>query len=111
MSLLSRRVGVHVAERLMTSGKVYTAREMKDLGVIDEICETGTGEQAVEAFISQHAKHLMARLMLQKSRYRIAPLDYEELTTVVDEWVETAMQLPTEELRVMEMLGLMQAGR
>ena len=53
----------------------------------------------------------MARLMLQRSRYRIAPLDYEELLTVVDEWVETAKQISKEDLRVMEMLGLMQDGR
>lgn len=111
MSLLSRRVGVHEAERMMTNGKIYTAQELKDIGVIDVICAQGKGEEAVESFVAQHSKHMMARLMLQKSRYRLAPLDYEELVTVAEEWAETAMKLPEEDLRVMEMLGLMQTGR
>ena len=111
MSLLSKRVGAHEAERMMTNGRIYTALELKEMGVIDEVCDKGRGEEAVEAFITRHAKHQMARLMLQRSRYRVAPLDYAELLTVVDEWVETAMQLKAEDLRVMEMLGLLQSGR
>lgn len=111
MSLLSKRIGVHQAERMMTDGKIYTAGELKEMGVIDVICEKGKGVEAVENFITQHSKHLTARLMLQKSRYRLTPLDYEELITVVDEWVATAMKIPAEDLRVMEMLGLMQTSR
>lgn len=111
MSLLARRIGVHQAEKMMTNGRVYSAPELKEIGVIDEICGSGAGESAVEDFISRHSKHLLARLMLQRSRHRVAPLNYEELATVVDEWVETAMQLPNEDIRVMEMLGLMQGAR
>ena len=49
--------------------------------------------------------------MLQRSRHRIAPLDLDELHTVVDEWTDTAMQLGPQELRVMEMLVKLQRGR
>ncbi len=111
MSLLSRRVGVYQAERMMTNGKIYSAQELLEMGVIDELCEKGTGVEATEKFIARHSKHLPARLMMQKGRYRLAPLDYEELITVAEEWAETAMRLPAEDLRVMEMLGLMQSGR
>jgi len=48
---------------------------------------------------------------VQRSRSRMLPLNYEELLTVVDEWVETAKQLSADDLRVMEMLALMQTGR
>jgi len=111
MSLLCRRISSHQAERMMTNGRIYSAMELKEMGVIDEICEKGSGAEAVEKFISRHAKHLMARLMVQRSRSRATPLNYEELLTVVDEWVETAKQLSADDLRVMEMLALMQAGR
>ena len=111
MSLLCRRIGSHQAQRMMTNGKIYSAMELKEMGVIDEICEKGTGEAAVEKFISRHAKHQTARLMVQRSRSRMLPLNYEELLTVVDEWVETAKQLSVDDLRVMEMLALMQTGR
>lgn len=110
MSLLSRRIGAHAAEKMMTNGRIYTAQELKESGVIDEICDKGKGEEAVETFIRRHSKHQRARLMLQRSRHRMAPLDYRELLTVVEEWVETAMQLSAEDLRVMEILILRQSG-
>jgi DSF synthase len=108
MSLLSRRVGVHEAERMMTSGRVYSAAELKARGVVDEICPRGQGEVTVEKFIAGHARHQTARMMLQHSRYRLAPLNYDELRTVVDEWVEAAMVLGEADLRVMDMLIKMQ---
>jgi DSF synthase len=104
MSLLARRIGVHEAERMMTNGRVYSAAELKAKGVIDELCPKGQGVAAVEKFIAAHARHHAARLMLQRSRYRVAPLSYDELRTVVDEWVEIAMELSEADLRVMDML-------
>lgn len=108
MSLLGRRIGVTAAERLMRSGKVYSAAEMLELGVIDEICPSGRGEAAVREFIGEHAKRRKARLALQRARSRMQPLDYAELAAVVDEWVETALQLDDDEIRVLETLVRMQ---
>jgi DSF synthase len=108
MSLLARRIGIHQAERMLTSPRLYSAIELKEMGVIDEICPSGDGNAAVERFISSHAKRRAARLMLQKAKHRIAPLDYSELLAVVDDWVELAMRLSNEELRVMDMLIMMQ---
>ncbi|MFD2271570.1 crotonase/enoyl-CoA hydratase family protein [Undibacterium arcticum] len=110
MSLLARRVGVYQAERMMTNARIYSAVELKEMGVVDEICPRGDGNLAVTKFISHHAKRRVPRLMVQRSRHRIAPLDYAELLAVVDEWVEVAMGLPAAELRVMDMLIMMQAG-
>ena len=108
MSLLARRVGVYEAERMMIDGRVYTAAELKERGIVDAICPTGEGPLAVERFIANHDKHRTARLMLQRSRHRIAPLDYRELLTVVEEWVDTAMGLADADLKVMDMLVRMQ---
>lgn len=110
MSLLARRVGVYEAERMMANGRIYTAPELKEMGIVDELCPKGQGVLTVEKFVASHAKRRMARLMLQRGRYRLAPLDYAELLTVVDEWVETAMELTDAELRVMDMLVMMQQG-
>lgn len=108
MSLLARRVGVHEAERMMTNGRVYSATELRDKGIVDEVCARGQGPAAVEKFIAAHSRHRNARMMLQRSRYRLAPLSYDELHMVVDEWVEAAMDLGEADLRVMEMLVRMQ---
>jgi DSF synthase len=110
MSLLSRRLPPHQAERIITSGKTYSAREMLDLGVVDEVCPSGDGEAAVEAYIASHAKRRAARLAMQRARSRICPLDNGELAQVVDEWVEMALALSPDELRVMDMLIRMQHG-
>lgn len=110
MSLLARRIGVYQAERMMTNARIYSAEELKDMGLIDEICPCGEGNLAVEKFIAGHAKRGIARKMLQRGRRRLAPLDYAEMLTVVEEWVEVAIKLSNEELRVMEMLIMMQNG-
>ena len=108
MSLLARRVGVHEAERMMTNGRIYSAAELKAKGIVDELCPRGQGAATVEKFIAGHVRHHAARLMLQRSRYRVAPLSYDELRTVVDEWVATAMDLGEADLRVMDMLVKLQ---
>ena len=110
MSFLARRIGAYQAERMMTNARIYSAQEMKDMGVIDEICPRGEGNLAVEKFIAGHAKRGLARKVLQRGRRRLASIDYAEMLTVLDEWVDVALKLSDEELRVMEMLIMMQHG-
>lgn len=111
MSLLAQRIGPRAAEKMLGDGRIYTAQALKDMGVIDEICGKGEGEVTVEKFIATHARQREARMMLQRSRHRIAPLDRAELHQVVDEWTDLAMNLGKQELRVMEMLFKMQRSR
>lgn len=108
MSLLARRVGVYQAEQLMTDPRIYTASELKEMGIVDDVCPKDGGVLAVEKFIRAHSKRRGARMMLQRARHRMTPLDYSELSKVVVEWVELAMNLSNEELRVMDMLIMMQ---
>ena len=110
MGLVTSRSNAFVAERLMTQKKVYTARQLLELGLVDEVCATGQGELAVEKFIEQHAKRRKARLKIQQSRHRHSALNYEEGLQVVEDWVETAMCLDQDEIRSLEMLILMQEG-
>ena len=111
MSLLAQRIGARAAERMLGDPRMYKAAALKEMGVIDEVCSQGQGELAVERHISTHARQREARLMLQRSRRRIAPLDCAELHQVVEEWTETAMGLSKQNLRVMETLARMQRGR
>jgi DSF synthase len=109
MGLLAPRIGARQAERMMTSKKVYTASELYDMGLVDEICRSGEGELAVERFVANHSSRLKARVKVQQSRYRHSPLDRVEGVRIVEDWVETAMRLTAEELRTMDMLIMMQA--
>lgn len=111
MSLLAQRIGARAAEKMLGDGRIYSAKVLKDMGVIDEVCAKGKGEVAVEKFIASHARARQARLMLQRSRHRLEALDRAELHQVVDEWTETAMTLDGQNLRVMETLIKMQRAR
>jgi DSF synthase len=109
MGLLAPRIGARQAERMMTGKKVYSAAELYDMGLVDELCGSGEGELAVERFVANHSSRLKARVKVQQSRYRHSPLDRVEGVRIVEDWVETAMRLSAEELRTMDMLIMMQA--
>lgn len=108
MGLLSDRIGARQAERMMTSKKIYTATELLDMGLVDQICGRGEGELAVEQFVANHSSRLKARLKVQASRYRHTPLNHDEGVRIVEDWVETAMSLTPDELRSLDMLIMMQ---
>lgn len=111
MSLLSRRIGARQAERLMVDKAIYSAEQLLQMGVVDEICERGQGELAAERFIANHKTRRRARLAVQHSRIRQAPFDVSEMSLVVEEWVDTALSLSDSELRSLEMLVMLQRGR
>jgi DSF synthase len=110
MGLLSNHVSPKQAERMMTESKIYTAQELKDMGIIDVVCKKGEGQRAVEDYIANHSKRLNARLKIQASRHRISPLDYSEGMRIVNDWVDLAMHLSPDERRTLDMLILMQTA-
>jgi len=111
MGLISSRTNPFLAERMMTQNrKPYSAAELLALGLVDEVVATGEGEAAVERYIAQHARRRKARMKVQQSRQRHGRLDYAEGVQIVEDWVETAMDLDQDELRSLEMLVLMQRG-
>jgi DSF synthase len=111
MSLLTRRMPVHQAQRLMMSAKVYSAYELHAMGLVDEVCGRGEGPATVERYIVRHANRRAARLSVRRAVERTCPLDVGELQQVVADWVELALKLAPEELRVMDLLIGMQYGR
>ncbi len=108
LSLLARRIGLNKAEEFTTSGRLYSAAELKELGVVDVVCESGTGQSAASTFILEHSRRRKSRRALRQARRRMDPLDYGELAAVVTDWVDTAMQLSENELRVLDTLVRMQ---
>jgi DSF synthase len=109
MSLLARRIGIHQAERMMRDGRLlYSARELLAMGVIDEVCGRGEGPTMARAYIQRHRDSQRARMMLQRAKLRMLPLDLNELRQVVDDWIETAFALTPKEMRILEALIGMQ---
>jgi DSF synthase len=103
-SLLARRVGMVEAEKMITSGKVYSAAELYDKGVVDVLAEDGKGKEAVSAFIKQHNRARNGMLAVQAARQRFHPVTYEELLDITNIWVDAALNLERKDLRMMERL-------
>jgi len=110
-SFLSRKIGMAAAEKLIMSGKVYTAEELHHLGVVDVLAEDGQGDNAVKDYIARNRRKHNAHKAIYRSKRRIDPLKYEELRDIVDIWLDAAMNLDEQDLRKMTRLVAAQERR
>jgi DSF synthase len=108
MSLLARKVHLGLAERMCRNAKLYTARELHEMGIVDEIFPTGKGQEGLMQFVKDHERRSTSRTALQSAKMRMLPLIRAELEQVVDDWVHAATKLTAEELRVLDTLVRMQ---
>ena len=103
-SFLSRRISPILVEKMILSGRIYTAEELHDIGVVDILAEDGEGVSGVNDFIKRHDKNCNTRKSLLKIRNRVNPVTLGELLDIGEMWVDAAMSLTTRELKVMERL-------
>jgi DSF synthase len=110
-SFLSRRIGGVAAERMILSGKVYTADELQSMGVIDHVVDEGQGADAVRDYAREFARSRLSRQAMLRTRKICAAVSIEELVDVSDVWVDTALQLGPGDLRRMAHLAKAQDRR
>jgi DSF synthase len=103
-SFLSRRISPILVEKMILSGRIYTAEELHEIGVVDILADDGEGVSEVEKFIKKHEKNRNTRKSLLKIRNLVNPVTLNELLDIGEIWVEAAMSLTTRELKVMERL-------
>ena len=103
-------VGQRTAEEIISSGKIYSADEMRNLGVIDVVADDGEGVAAVNALIKQRSRSRNGLAALAAVRRRVHQISYEELLDVVGVWVEAALRLTTRDLKLMQRLVSRQNG-
>lgn len=103
-SFLERRIGRQKAEELIGSGKIYSADDMLGLGIVDVVAEDGKGEEEVAAFINARTRSRNGHVGLAAARRCVHRLDFQELSDVVDAWVDTALRLSTRDLKLMKRL-------
>ena len=104
LSFLGRRIGLKKAEEIINSGGVYTAAEMRDLGVFDEVVEDGLGLEATRRFIQNRQRRQNAYSALQRAKLHFQPVELSELKAIVDVWVDAALRVETRDLRMMARL-------
>ncbi len=92
------------AQQMMLDGRVYTSDELHEMGVVDILVPKGEGVAAVEDLIRRNQRIGHARLAMNRVESVCHPVSFEELMTITEIWVDTAMQLGEKSLRVMERL-------
>ncbi len=104
-SFLARRLDAARAERMILSGRVYTAEEMHEMGIVDVLADDGRGIEAVEEFIDGYERSRRTREAVARVRDIVRPVTLAELLRVTDIWVDTAMDLGAADLRKMRHLA------
>jgi DSF synthase len=110
-SLLSRRIGPIAAEKLLISGRIYTAEELHAMGLVDVLTEDGEAPAAIRSYINRHSRRHNAEQAIYQVRQLVNPVRYEELCDISDVWVDAAMRLSETDLRKMERITAAQNRR
>jgi len=103
-SFLARRIDPVRVERMILSGRIYTAQELHEMCLVDVVADTGYGEVEVENFIKKLEKSKNTRAAILKIRNMINPVSFEEMLRIGELWVESAMSLSAKELKTMQRL-------
>ncbi len=100
-SLLTRRVGPQLAEKMILSGNLYSATKLHEMGLVDVVVPQGQGRQAVYDYVHKVDKRRNGVMATYQARQAVFPITHEELMKVTTIWVDAALRLEEKDLRVM----------
>jgi DSF synthase len=92
-TFLTRRVAPGIAERIITSGEMYSAEQLYAMGAIDVL--------ALYDFIGRGGRRYASLRALYRARRIAQSVAFEEMTRIADLWVEAALALDEAGLRRM----------
>ncbi len=110
-SFISRSCGTGVAERMLSNGKIYRAKELYDLGIVHYLGKSGKGVESAERFMRSHQQASNGHSALQKIKKRYNKLDYQELLDITELWVDSALCLKDKDLKLMVRLAKAQFSK
>lgn len=110
-SLLCRRLDGSRARQMITSGRLYDAEELLQMGLVDLVVPSGEGPAAVREYLARNQRRHNVLQALSDVYRRCQPVTRDELIGVTDIWVETALRLDEADLRRMERLATAQTRR
>ena len=107
-SLVARRVGAALAEEMMLSGRIYSAEEMRDAGLVRIVAEPGQGIAAAREYMQRSERHHSGiRGVFQVAR-EVNPLALDELDRIVQIWADACLQLRERDVKMMQRLVALQ---
>ena len=101
-SMVARKVNPKFAEKMILSGKMYSAEELHEAGLVDILAEDGKGVEAVNDYIKKQERRSNGFLAVQKARHRFSPVTLQELMDITTVWVDSALKLNEKDLKVMD---------
>jgi len=110
-SLLARRLGMKRAEDMIFSGRIFTATELHEMGIVDVLVDDGLGEAAVYDFIRSNERRRNGMQAVFNCRQHFQPVSYEELLNITTVWVNAALRLEERDLKLMSRLVSSQTKR
>ena len=106
-----RKAGFAVANEMILSGRLYSAEELHYRRVVDIVVDDGAGEAAIDQVVRDIDPRHRGTLAALRALRVAAPVRYESLQTIVDQWAESALGLTDRDLRLMERLARAQARK
>lgn len=102
--ILSRKLGVAMAERMITSNEIYTAEQMYDMGLVHLLAEPGQGIEATRKFIAKSERRHPGLVGARRAMREAAPIPLDEFYRIVEHWADAALQLCESDLKLMQRL-------
>ena len=106
-----RKAGLHVANEMILSGRLYSAEELCNRRLVDLVVDDGSGEEAIDHVVREVDPRLRGTLAALQAQRLAAPIRLETLQAIVDLWADAAMKLTDRDLRLMERLARAQARK
>jgi DSF synthase len=97
-SFVRRRSNQRIADELTSGGKIYTADEMLQKGIVDMVVEDGAGPAAVREYLRKKGRAMRALFQIRR---RVQQLSREELDDIVALWVNAALRINARDLKLM----------
>jgi DSF synthase len=103
-ALLCERTTPRIAETLVTSGEVYTAAQMRSMGIVDKLVDNLTGLDAVDEYIWENRKNERALIYGRSIARKLRRITFEHLQDSIRLWVDAAFATTKLDRRLMSSL-------
>jgi len=103
-SILSRKLGSAMADRLILSNETYTAEQMHELGIVHHLAEPGQGVKACMDFIEKSQRRHSGMVHAHAAMRQASAVPLAEMKRIVDIWADAALQLTEQDMKVMSRL-------
>jgi DSF synthase len=103
-SFLARKLGPTRAKKIIMSGRVYSAEEFYEIGLVDVLANKGEAREAAQKFIAENKRRHTLLYAMNKVQNKVNMLTKSELQDVTEIWVDSVLKLDAQDLRRMELL-------